>query len=78
MKADLLDKLDGMDENVTLIETRYPQIVAEYRQKLEEKVKELLADVQMDEGRIAAEVVIFQTRSVRMRRRCGFEAISRP
>ena len=59
LKADLLDKLDGMDENVTLIETRYPQIVAEYRQKLEEKVKELLADVQMDEGRIAAEVVIF-------------------
>ena len=58
-EADLLDKLDGMDENVTLIETRYPQIVAEYRQKLEEKVKELLADVQMDEGRIAAEVVIF-------------------
>ena len=43
LKADLLDKLDGMDENVTLIETRYPQIVAEYRQKLEEKVKELLA-----------------------------------
>ena len=27
--------------------------------KLEEKVKELLADTQMDEGRIAAEVVIF-------------------
>ncbi len=59
LKTDLLDKLDRMDENVTLIETRYPQIVAEYRQKLEEKVKELLADVQIDEGRIAAEVVIF-------------------
>ena len=59
LKTDLLDKLERMDENVTLIETRYPQIVAEYRQKLEEKVKELLADVQMDEGRIAAEVVIF-------------------
>lgn len=59
LKTDLLDKLERMDENVTLIETRYPQIVAEYRQKLEEKVKELLADVQIDEGRIASEVVIF-------------------
>ena len=59
LKTDLLDKLRGMLENVALIETRYPQIVAEYRQKLEEKVKELLADTQMDEGRIAAEVVLF-------------------
>ena len=59
LKADLLDKLERMDENVTLIEERYPQIVAEYRSKLEEKVKELLGDVQIDEGRIAAEVVIF-------------------
>ena len=41
------------------IEVRSPEIVAEYRAKLEEKVKELLADTQMDEGRIAAEVVIF-------------------
>lgn len=59
LKTDLLDKLDGMLENVALVETRYPQIVAEYRQKLEDKVKELLADTQIDEGRIAAEVVIF-------------------
>ena len=33
--------------------------VAEYREKLETKVKELLGDTQIDEGRIAAEVVIF-------------------
>ena len=59
LKTDLLDKLERMDENVTLIEDRYPQIVSEYRSRLEEKVKELLGDVQIDEGRIAAEVVIF-------------------
>ncbi|MCD7744772.1 MAG: YicC family protein [Lachnospiraceae bacterium] len=59
LKKDILDKLAGMDENVTLIETRYPQIVAEYREKLTDKVKELLADTQMEESRIAAEVVIF-------------------
>lgn len=59
LKIDILDKLDRMDENVSLIEERYPQIVAEYRKKLEDKVKELLADTQIDEGRLAAEVVLF-------------------
>ncbi len=59
LRKDILDKLAGMDENVSLIEKRYPQIVAEYRSKLEDKVKELLADTQMDEGRIASEVVIY-------------------
>ena len=59
LKTDILGKLDGMLEKVAFIEERSPQIVAEYRAKLEDKVKELLADSQIDEGRIAAEVVIF-------------------
>ncbi len=62
LQTDLLDKLERMNENVTLIETRYPQIVAEYRKRLEEKVHELLADVQIDEARIASEVIIFSDR----------------
>ena len=52
-------KLDGMLDKIAYIEERSPQIVAEYRVKLEEKVKELLADTQLDEGRIASEVVIY-------------------
>ncbi len=59
LKNDIIAKLDGMSEKVACIEVRSPEIVAEYRAKLEDKVKELLADTQMDEGRIAAEVVIF-------------------
>ncbi|MDY3248949.1 MAG: YicC/YloC family endoribonuclease [Candidatus Choladocola sp.] len=59
LKNDILDKLERMNDNVSLIEERYPQIVAEYRKKLEDKVKELLADTQIDEGRLASEVVIF-------------------
>ena len=59
LKNDIIAKLDGMSEKVACIEVRSPEIVAEYRARLEEKVKELLADTQMDEGRIAAEVVIF-------------------
>lgn len=59
LRRDIIEKLDGMAELVEFIEVRSPQIIAEYREKLEEKVRELLADTQIDDSRIAAEVVIF-------------------
>jgi uncharacterized protein (TIGR00255 family) len=59
LKTDILEKLDGMENMVACIEEQSPGIVNEYREKLEAKVKELLADTQMEESRIAAEVVIF-------------------
>lgn len=59
LKKDLNDKLDEMLEHVAFIEERAPQIVAEYRKKLEDKVQELLADAQIEESRLAAEVTIF-------------------
>ena len=59
LKKDILSKLDGMQKLVAYIEERSPEIVKEYREKLEEKVKELLEDSQIDDGRIAAEVMIF-------------------
>ncbi len=59
LKADLLAKLDDMQKNVEFIAERSPQIIAEYRQKLSDKVHELLAGVAVDENRIATEVTIF-------------------
>ena len=59
LKQDLLGKLDYMVTLVDQIEERSPKIVEEYRAKLEDKVKELLEGSSGDEGRIAAEVVIF-------------------
>ena len=59
LRRDIIEKLDGMAELVEFIEVRSPQIIAEYREKLEEKVREHLADTQIDDSRIAAEVVIF-------------------
>ena len=59
LKEDIVGKLDNMLELVGYIEERSPKIIAEYREKLENKVRELLADTQIEEGRIAAEVVIF-------------------
>lgn len=57
--SDLIEKLEGMLKNVDLITERSPQIVAEYKQKLEEKVRELLADANIDENRLLMEVTIF-------------------
>ncbi|MDO4305282.1 MAG: YicC/YloC family endoribonuclease [Eubacteriales bacterium] len=59
LKLDLLEKLQGLDEKVRLVEERSPEVVQAYREKLEAKVHELLEDSQIDESRIAAEVVLF-------------------
>lgn len=59
LKKDLTEKLDGMEALVDSIAERSPRIVAEYRQKLEDKVRELLGDNTMDEARILTEVTIF-------------------
>lgn len=59
LKNDLVAKLDGMLEHVAFIEERSPQIIAEYKEKLREKVKDLLEDAQVDENRLLTEVTIF-------------------
>ncbi|MBQ8307018.1 MAG: YicC family protein [Blautia sp.] len=59
LKQDLLAKLQNLDEKVILVEKRSPEVVAAYREKIEAKVHELLEDSQIDDSRIAAEVVLF-------------------
>ncbi len=59
LKKDILTKLEGMNGNIVAIEERYPQMVSDYRSKLEDKVRELLGDANVDESRVATEVVIY-------------------
>ena len=59
LKNDLLGKLDGMLEHVDYITERSPLIVAEYKQKLRDRVKDLLEDANVDENRLLMEVTIF-------------------
>ena len=71
--ADLLDKLDRIEKMVEQIEARSPQTVAEYRQKLTDKMQEVLASAAVDEARILQEAAIYADRvavdeeTVRMR-----------
>ena len=59
LRADLIEKLRTMLTYVDYIEERSPQVLKEYRERLDEKVRELLGDKQLDEARIATEVAIF-------------------
>ena len=59
LKKDILAKLSDMMEDVEEIEKRAPEIISEYRKRLEEKVQELLGDSQIDENRLATELVIY-------------------
>ena len=59
LKKDILDKLSNLEVLIGYIEERSPQIIQEYRTKLEEKVHELLEDTQIEDSRIAAEVILF-------------------
>ena len=52
-------ELDGLEEKVLKVEERAPEVVSAYRAKLEAKVAELLEDTQIDENRIASEVILY-------------------
>ena len=59
LKADLTSKLEQLRAGVLAIEKRYPDILAAYEARLKEKMAALLEDNQIDESRLAAEVVLF-------------------
>lgn len=62
LKQDIISKLDHMLELVDFIEERSPEIIAQYRNRLLNKVHELLDDNQIDESRLVTEVTMFADR----------------
>lgn len=56
---DLICKLDEMLAMVAFIESKSPEILVAYKEKLLERVDELCANAQIDEQRIATEVTLF-------------------
>lgn len=59
LKKDLFEKLNEMESLVESVEKRSPEIVREYREKLAERVKELLGDTKLEESVLATEITIF-------------------
>ena len=59
LKEDILRKADFILSLVEKVEQRSPVTVEEYRQKLTDRIKEMLADTKIDEQRILTEAAIF-------------------
>ncbi len=59
LKADVLSRADWILGAVERLESRSAAAVAEYREKLLGRMREALADVTIDEGRILTEAAIF-------------------
>jgi uncharacterized protein (TIGR00255 family) len=57
--ADITDKIESLEVHINAIAKRSPQIIEEYREKLQTRVKELLEGVEVDDTRIAQEIVFF-------------------
>ena len=63
LKADMLSRVQTIEELVGQISERAPLIASEYKKKLETRVKEYLDGVQTDEGRLLTEVAVFTDKS---------------
>lgn len=59
IEKDLRERIAYMSSLAAKVDERSPQTVAEYRDKLYAKIKELLEDREIDEARILTEVAIF-------------------
>lgn len=59
LKEDILSKLVDIEENVKLIEEIAENVPANYKRKLEDRIKDLTSGMKLDEDRIATEVAIF-------------------
>ena len=59
LKADISSRAEAILSKVALIEERSPETVKAYRERLENKIKELLDDAKVDEQRLITETAIF-------------------
>ena len=63
LKADLADKLRTLRSIVAKIEKRAPFVVISYRDKLNERIAQLVTDTELDRARLATEVALFADRA---------------
>ena len=59
LKSDVLSRTETILGKVAQVEERSPETVKAYRERLEQRVKDLLADAKVDEQRLITETAIF-------------------
>lgn len=63
LKEDIISKINDVEKFVGNIEEKSYLIVENYKQKLEERLSEILNKIDIDENRIATEVAVFADKS---------------
>ncbi|MDE6613726.1 MAG: YicC family protein [Clostridia bacterium] len=63
LEADMLSRMQTIEKLVGEVETRAPLVAEGYRAKLEAKIKKILENVEIDEGRLLTEVALFSDKS---------------
>lgn len=63
LHGDFENRLNLVAQTTDKVEERVPDVVNEYRKKMEDRLRELLADAEFDPARILTEVALFADRS---------------
>jgi uncharacterized protein (TIGR00255 family) len=60
---DFLNRITSLRDQLGLIENQIDKVLEEYRQRLHDRIQELLGDLQVDENRLLQEVALIAERS---------------
>lgn len=63
LKADMLSRMEKIEELVKKVAERAPLVAEDYRARLEEKLRKYLEGVTVDEGKLLTEVAVFTDKS---------------
>ncbi len=63
IEADFLKRIGLLEEYLDEVRRRSPHLVEEHRKRLEKNINSMLADLEIDEGRLAQEVALFAQKS---------------
>jgi len=63
LQKDLGQQIDSIENHLTDIKSRHPQVVAEYQDKLKERIKNITDGIELDETRLAQETALLADRS---------------
>ena len=59
LREDILGRLTVIESMVSFVEERSPQTIAEYTERLKQRIREFLENREIDESRLLTEVAIF-------------------
>ena len=63
LRADMLSRMDRIEQLVKMVAERAPLVAEDYRAKLKEKIEKYLQGATYDEGKLLTEVALFSDKS---------------